>query len=458
MPIEGLTDQRRIPRLGIIRLGETVVNDAGKEYPKALDYFNFTDAPDVAAVFPGQCRSIYPVMIPNDDEQVFFPTRRVAYRTSGLFCACEDSVTAHRAFVPPEGGKPGDAQGLLYIQANKLEVEKGDFFEMPCPGDDCPYWKKDQCKNNGRLKIILPTVPGIGVYEIVTSSKNSIRNILNDTRYLRETVALFTGNSDARIAGIPLRLTLEPMETQTGEGKRQTIFVLRLRYPGNLADMASKGKLLASSGAAALLPENIDDVPSDLYPRGGAALDDRLEGAQPGKAVSGVVMPRRMAAESKPTTEPEKPAARRTTRAKAAPAPAQKPTPADEALGLDPLPDGEETQFDIDAAMSEPEPVTKEEERSAADEFELTPPPDDGRPRWVGAIRTAKKLKEGTTTKGPWTLYGISGADNTRFGTFSTSHYETACKAIKDANVVEIVYKETDKGNRDLIEIRVVSE
>jgi len=48
--IEGLSDRRRLPRLGIIRLGIKAISEkTGNEYPKEVPYF----------VAPDEVRSIY---------------------------------------------------------------------------------------------------------------------------------------------------------------------------------------------------------------------------------------------------------------------------------------------------------------------------------------------------------------------------------------------------------------
>ena len=39
MPIKGLSEQRRLPRLGKIRLGVKKKNQKGIEYPASTDYF-----------------------------------------------------------------------------------------------------------------------------------------------------------------------------------------------------------------------------------------------------------------------------------------------------------------------------------------------------------------------------------------------------------------------------------
>ena len=49
MSIKGLSETRRLPRLGKIRLGEKVEGKGGKEYPKATDHFVVPE--EVAAVY-----------------------------------------------------------------------------------------------------------------------------------------------------------------------------------------------------------------------------------------------------------------------------------------------------------------------------------------------------------------------------------------------------------------------
>ena len=64
--IPGISDVARLPRLGKIRLGEKRVAQSGKEYPAALDHFNFTDAPDLLKMFGANCKEI-DVIIPNEN-------------------------------------------------------------------------------------------------------------------------------------------------------------------------------------------------------------------------------------------------------------------------------------------------------------------------------------------------------------------------------------------------------
>jgi Recombination directionality factor-like len=283
--IPGITTVNRLPRLGKIRLGEKATAASGKQYPKALDHFNFTDCPEVAAVYGADCRELYPVLLPVDDEDIFFPTARKAYRRSGLFCACSDGETATRVFVGRENGKVLDEQGEAFLKSAGQSVEVGEMFEMPCPGDECPYFENKFCKNVGRLMLMLPEVPRFGVYEIATTSFNGMVNILNVSRAVRRAVGT--------VAGIPFALVLKPLQVQP-EGKAKTVYVLDLEYRGTIKSLATLGRQIRAGGGSVLaLLGAADDPPDDLYPNAGAALDAKLGGppvppasklaAEPGK-------------------------------------------------------------------------------------------------------------------------------------------------------------------------------
>ena len=267
--IPGLTTRNRLPRLGKIRLGEKRQTQRGTEYPAALDHFNFSDVPEVAEMYGADCREISPVILPAEDEEIWFPTARKAYRKSGLFCACDDGETARRVYIPVEGKEKGDPQGEEYVKAEGLKVEPGEMFEMPCHGETCPYFEQALCKNVGRLLFMLPRVPRFGVYEIATSSHNGILNVLSTARSIRALAG--------RIAGIPLALRLGPQQVQV-EGKAKTVHVLSLEFRGSLWDLQRAKAQLAGGRVVALIEGGTDVTPDDLYPAGGAALDRRLGG------------------------------------------------------------------------------------------------------------------------------------------------------------------------------------
>lgn len=301
--IPGITTRNRLPRLGKIRLGEKRTSDGGKEYPAALDHFSFVDVPEVEKAFGPKCAELYPVLLPHDDEDVWFPTARKAYRKTGLFCACDDGETARRVRVEK------DEQGLAYLKAQGLEgtVKEGEMFEMPCPGEECPFMEEKHCKNIGRLLFILPSVPRFGVYEITTSSYNGIVNVLSVARAIKT-------QTGGRLAGIPFALTLKPQQAQVA-GKSKTVHVLGLEFRGSLFDLQKANRELAGGRVVALLPEPGESVPDDVIPHGGQSLDDKLAG----KAAAGprvIQMPRaRQADGAGPAPAPE-------------PAPTPEPAPA----------------------------------------------------------------------------------------------------------------------------------
>jgi Recombination directionality factor-like len=179
--IPGITDRIRYQRLGKIRLGEKALSARGAQYPKATDHFVFDEgAAAVAKAYPGHVTAIFPVFLPGNPKRAtngawdfsdYWKTSRSAYgASSGLFCRSTDGVTAtrtHKGFIedkdPKRNGKPMDPQGFHYIQENKLDVQVGEMFDLPCPGEECVYFEKKMCKNLGSLDMMLPKVAGFGV-------------------------------------------------------------------------------------------------------------------------------------------------------------------------------------------------------------------------------------------------------------------------------------------------------
>jgi len=64
------------------------------------------------------------------------------------------------------------------------------------------------------LRFILPEVPGLGIWQIDTGSKNSILNI--------NSCALMIGKAFGRITTIPLLLTIEPMDVTNPRNRKET--------------------------------------------------------------------------------------------------------------------------------------------------------------------------------------------------------------------------------------------
>jgi hypothetical protein len=209
MPIKGVTEIRRMPRLGKIHLGVKVKNAKGIEYPKATDYFvcspGLTTSEYYAAAFEriyGKQPKELDVVIPCENPDVFFPQFYRRYgRGTGLACKGDGEV------------------------ATEVDPKTGEMHERECKGKDCPHYVSKACRTVGNLMVILPKVDGIGCWQIDTGSFNSIVQI-------NSAVAMFRGLA-GHISGLLLKLVIVPKEVQA-EGKKKTVHVLDLRTPPGL--------------------------------------------------------------------------------------------------------------------------------------------------------------------------------------------------------------------------------
>jgi len=89
--------------------------------------------------------------------------------------------------------------------------------DYDCAGRKCPdYLAKDACKEVMTLMFILYKVPGMGIWQIDTSSINSIININSCADYIRAVfgkVVLDTAAANHRAKGSP-----EPGKRKTSDG------------------------------------------------------------------------------------------------------------------------------------------------------------------------------------------------------------------------------------------------
>lgn len=231
MAIKGVSDIKRLPRLGKIRLGEKDVSKrTGQEYPKAVDYF--VCPPEVQKVYGEKPRAL-DIMFPVEDEEIFFPQWYKRYGSStGLFCK-------------------GDGE-----RATAIDPETGGIQETECCPDECEWFLKKHCRRLANIRFLLPRVPGLGVWQINTTSFHSIVN-------LNSVITMIRGVTGGRIRMIPLKLTLKSQEVTPG-GKKKIVYVLDLVAPFTL------DKLINFAQKA--LPEftvdkpDDNDRPEDLYP------------------------------------------------------------------------------------------------------------------------------------------------------------------------------------------------
>ena len=264
MPIKGLTDRRRMPRVGKIHLGERVINANGREYPRAVDYF--VCPPEVQAVHGARPTQL-PIVIPVNEWELAAQTWYKAYSTSrGLVCKGDgerarrlidrDKITRDPFTNEPDGP-------LADRDAGETEWVDG----LRCPGEECPYFLNKQCRPIMNLQFLLPDVPGLGVWQLDTSSYHGILNVHSGLAFIESVFG--------RVAGVPLLLSLEPQEVAP-DGRKKTVHVLHLRQNITLAEIQARTDehLHRPALVPAVMPEPDEDRNDLLYPEKGFAVDD----------------------------------------------------------------------------------------------------------------------------------------------------------------------------------------
>ena len=257
MPIQGLTTQRRLPRLGKIRTGIKVSNDAGVEYPRAVDYF--VSPPEVHAVF-GEKPTVLDIMLPVDSDELVAPAYYKAYSISrGLVCR-RDGVNANRLIDSARKSAEPDT-GVVTGPIADREAQATEWVtNITCPGRDCSYYEPGQtkqCREVMALQFLIPSVPGLGVWQLDTGSYHSIVNIYSGLELIR---GMF-----GAVAMIPLQLSLEPMEVSP-DGRKKTVHVLHLRSGQTLAGIAEQKR---QPMGANLLPVPDETREELLFPEHG---------------------------------------------------------------------------------------------------------------------------------------------------------------------------------------------
>jgi len=251
MPIKGTSEIRRLPRLGKIRLGLKKESPrTGNPYPEATDYFVCPDeVKEVYGEKPTELKIVFPT---EDAPQQWLKRYSV---TRGLVCR-GDGEKAIAQLDPKTGEIATRESGGAVLK------------EVTCDPENCPAYKAKQCRPLMTLQFLLPDVPGaLGVYQIDTSSRNSIINV-NSTLELVKACG--------RVRMIPLVLKLVPLQVQP-EGKKKTVHVLQLVSPYTFNELL---QLVDRSPQEIFMLPAPEEPPEDLYPD--EVITDELDSLESG--------------------------------------------------------------------------------------------------------------------------------------------------------------------------------
>ena len=254
MPISGISDIRRLPRLGKIRLGVKAVSQKGNEYPRAVDYFVVNEDESTPAASAAAFHQVYgdkprclDIMFPVADRDIFFPQWYKAYG-SGTGKVCQ-----------------GDG-----VRATRVNTETGEMIEIDCDPDECPLYANKQCRRVASLQCLLPKVPGLGVWQLDSTSFHTIVNVNSALDFITAVAG--------RAHMIPLQLIVRPQEVSP-DGKKKVVYVLDLRMDQvRLSDVARLGQIPTDR---VFLLDKPDDSkpPDDLFPK--ALVEDDVPAKEP---------------------------------------------------------------------------------------------------------------------------------------------------------------------------------
>lgn len=231
MAIKNLSEIRRLPRLGKIRLGIKKKTTSGREYPAEVDYFildpqtpseleNKKLVEEFHKLYGEKPKQIK-IMLPLSELNIVFPQDYKRYGSTAMLKCKGDGEIAYCA-------SEEYAQGLEVL--GKDEFGK---IKVKCLGQDCPYQEDRSCSRVGVLQILLPELPGAGVWQIVTGSFNSIVNLNSCLDYVKTICGRFNM--------IPLTLERREQDTQYKGKDGKTVkgkhYVLHINMAFALVDL-----------------------------------------------------------------------------------------------------------------------------------------------------------------------------------------------------------------------------
>jgi hypothetical protein len=196
--INGLSNRRRYPIIGKIRLGIRALGKRGS-YPVETPYF----------VLPKEVQEVYgekpvelDVMFPSNNPDLIFPQSLRWYGNShGLKCI---------------GNR---------IQAKRLNDRTFRFEPRECP---CDLLERGECSERAQLLVMLPRISMAGLYQIDIGSSNSMIDINSYFDWMNTHIG--------RFAMVQLKLRRVPRQ-MVYKGQPRTHYPLALRFDGSAGDI-----------------------------------------------------------------------------------------------------------------------------------------------------------------------------------------------------------------------------
>jgi len=264
MPIRGLTEQKRLPRVLKLHLGEPPTE--GRNHPVKTDYFVVHDDEPLAALFhetygdkPKELRIIFPPASESGKTEAECCANQYYYAYgSGTGRTCKGDGYKADALLDADVMERtgGEVQLASWATSKSKRVA---WHTIDCAGSGyegkppCPMFETKKCKRLMMLQFFLDGLPPDGICQIDTSSINSIRNI-NDALNMVEKL---TGG---RISLIPMKLRVVPKDVQH-DGKKVRVYVLQLQAERQMHELIDA---IEKPRAQFLLPAPDDEVPEDL--------------------------------------------------------------------------------------------------------------------------------------------------------------------------------------------------
>lgn len=268
MSIKGLSDIRRCPRLGKLRLGEkaSVEGRPDVKRPKETGYFLLdpqTGSVDRDFNLRSQFKELYGstptrilVMFPPVSREMFFTVWNKRYGISAMLkCKGDGMGTGEGLTGEAVCIRPEYAQGLTRRGKNEM----GQVL-VQCDGQNCIYQNppSKECSRVGSLQVILPELTALGVFQLDTRSFNSIVNINSGLDWL--------DSMCGRCQMLPIHLLLTP-QMIVHDGQKRKHFILQIDMNLSIMQLQERSKMQLSQviGSLPLLTADpVDTVPRDV--------------------------------------------------------------------------------------------------------------------------------------------------------------------------------------------------